>query len=109
MPFPDYEHPPQCMIIWGRNSLQTGGDGSSAQLRPAFDGGTQFIVIDPRKIVLASRAELWLKPRPGSDGLLALGMLNVIINEKLYDADFVDKWTLGFDRLKDFLAVLFTR
>jgi anaerobic selenocysteine-containing dehydrogenase len=104
MPFPDYEHPPKCMIIWGSNSLQTGGDGSSAQFRPAFDGGTQFIVIDPRKIALASRSELWLKPRPGSDGLLALGMLNVIIREKLYDADFVGEWTVGFDRLKDFIA-----
>jgi anaerobic selenocysteine-containing dehydrogenase len=104
MPFPDYEHPPQCMIIWGRNSLQTGGDGSAAQFRPAFDGGTRFIVIDPRKIALASKAELWLKPRPGSDGLLALGMLNVIINEKLYDADFVNRWTVGFDRFRDFIA-----
>ncbi len=104
MPFPDYEHPPKCMIIWGRNSLQTGGDGSAAQFRPAFDGGTQFIVIDPRKISLAKRAELWLKPKPGSDGLLALGMLNVIINEKLYDTDFVDQWTVGFDRLKDFIG-----
>ncbi|CAB1056533.1 Oxidoreductase, molybdopterin-binding [Olavius sp. associated proteobacterium Delta 1] len=104
MPFPDYEYPPKCMIIWGRNSLQTGGDGSAAQFRPAFDGATQFIVIDPRKIALVSRSELWLKPRPGSDGLLALGMLNVIIREKLYDADFVDEWTVGFDRLKDFIA-----
>lgn len=105
MPFPDYRHPPKCMIIWGRNSLQTGGDGSAAQFRSAFDSGTRFIVIDPRKIALASRAEIWLKPRPGSDGLLALGMLNVIINEKLYDADFVHNWTLGFDQFKDFIAL----
>ena len=104
MPFPDYEHPPQCIIIWGRNSLQTGGDGSPGQFRPAFDKGTRFIVIDPRKIALAARAELWLKPRPGSDGLLALGMLNVIINEKLYDAGFVEEWTVGFDRFKNFIA-----
>ncbi len=104
MPFPDYEHPPQCLIIWGRNSLQTGGDGSRAQFRQAFDGGTQFIVIDPRKITLVSKADLWLKPRPGSDGLLALGMLHVIINEKLYDTDFVERWTVGFQRLKDFIA-----
>ena len=104
MPFPDYSHPPRCIIIWGRNSLQTGGDGSSSQLRPAYDGDTQFIVIDPRKIALASRARLWIKPRPGSDGLLALGMLNVIINENLYDAEFTGKWTVGFKRLKDFIA-----
>ncbi|MEJ2168571.1 MAG: molybdopterin-dependent oxidoreductase, partial [Desulfobacterales bacterium] len=105
MPFPDYEHPPQCILIWGRNSLQTGGDGSPAQFRRAFDAGTRFIVIDPRKIAQAAKADFWLQPRPGSDGLLALGLLNVIINEKLYDAGFVDQWTVGFDRLKEFIAV----
>jgi anaerobic selenocysteine-containing dehydrogenase len=104
MPFPDYEHPPQCLIIWGRNSLRTGGDGSPAQFRRPFDNGTRFIVIDPRKIALAAKADLWLKPRPGSDGLLALGMLHVIINEKLYDADFVEQWTMGFQRLRDFIT-----
>ena len=104
MPFPDYEYPPQCLIIWGRNSLQTGGDGSPVQFRQAFDGGTQFIIVDPRKIALVSKADLWLKPRPGSDGLLALGMLHVIINEKLYDTDFVAQWTVGFQRLRGFIA-----
>jgi len=58
----------------------------------------------PRKIALAARADIWLKPRPGSDGLLALGMLNVIINEQLYDAEFVEKWTVGFEHLKAFLT-----
>ncbi len=47
----------------------------------------------------AKRADIWLRPRPGSDLALALGMLNVIVNEKLYDKDFVDDWTVGFDRL----------
>ena len=102
--YPDYDHPPKCLIVWGRNSLQTGGDGAPARLGPAFDKGTRFIVIDPRKISLASRADVWLKPRPGSDGLLALGMLNVIINEGLYDEDFVKKWTIGLEQLQDFLA-----
>ena len=104
MPFPDYQHPPQCLIIWGRNSLQTGGDGSQAQLRHVLKKHTRLIVIDPRKIALAARADIWLQPRPGSDGLLALGMLHVIVREKLYDADFVAQWTVGFQPLKDFLA-----
>jgi anaerobic selenocysteine-containing dehydrogenase len=102
--FPDYDYPPKCLIIWGKNSLQTCGDGPPARFRAAFDRGTRFIVIDPKKISLASRADIWLKPRPGSDGLLALGLLNVIINEELYDKEFVDKWTLGFEQLRDFIA-----
>ena len=102
--YPDYDHPPKSLMIWGRNSLQNCSDGPPARFRAAFDQGTRFIVIDPRKISLASRAEVWLKPRPGSDGLLALGMLNVIIDEKLYDKDFVDRWTVGFDRLREFVG-----
>ena len=42
-----------------------------------------------------------MKLRPGTDLALALGMLNVIINENLYDKAFVEQWTLGFNELKD--------
>jgi anaerobic selenocysteine-containing dehydrogenase len=101
--YPDYDHPPRCMIIWGRNSFQTGGDGPPTRFRSAFYQGTKLIVIDPRKIALASRADLWLKPRPGSDGLLALGLLNVIVREGLYDKEFVDRWTTGLEQLREFL------
>ncbi len=57
-------------------------------------------MIDPRMSWAATRADLWLRPRPGTDGALALGLLNVIINENLYDKEFVEKWTHGFDELK---------
>ena len=63
--------------------------------------GTRLIVIDPRCTWEASRAELWLQPRPGTDGALALAFLNVVINESLYDKKFVDKWCHGFDKLKE--------
>jgi anaerobic selenocysteine-containing dehydrogenase len=100
---PDYDHPPRCLLVWGRNSLQTGGDAPPARFRRAFDGGTRFIVVDPRKISLASRADVWLTPRPGSDGLLALGLLHVIVHEELYDQAFVSRWTVGFERLRAWL------
>jgi anaerobic selenocysteine-containing dehydrogenase len=60
-----------------------------------------LIVIDPRETALSSRATLWLQIRPGTDAALALGMINVIINEELWDKEFVQKWTYGFDRLKE--------
>ncbi|MFC1995635.1 molybdopterin-dependent oxidoreductase [Chloroflexota bacterium] len=59
----------------------------------------KLIVVDPRRTQLASMADLWLAIRPGTDSLLALGMLRVIIEEELYDKEFVDKWCSGFDRL----------
>jgi len=57
-------------------------------------------VIDPCETQFAKRADIWVKPRPCSDLALALGMINVIINEDLFDRDFVEKWTVGFDKLK---------
>ncbi len=102
-PFPDFDHSPRCIMVWGRNSLQTGAEGSPAQFNQALKAGAKLIVIDPRKISLVSRADLWIKPRPGSDGLLALGMINFIIREGLYDKDFVQRWTLGFDKLEEFV------
>ena len=63
--------------------------------------GTKLIVVDPVCSWEASRAEIWLQVRPGTDGALALGLLNVIINENLYNKEFVEKWTYGFDKLKE--------
>lgn len=71
------------------------------ELRSALQGGAKLLVIDPRKIDIAKRADLWISPRPQSDGVLAMGMMKVIIEENLYDADFVAKWTMGFEKLKE--------
>jgi anaerobic selenocysteine-containing dehydrogenase len=61
--------------------------------------GGKLIVVDPRRTPGAERADLWLQLRPGTDCALYLGMINVIINEGLYDKEFVDKWCYGFDKL----------
>ena len=98
-PFPDYEYPPACIVVWGSNSAET-SIGWHQKIIRALDRGSRLIVIDPANIELASRADLWLKPRPGSDLALALGMINVIVNEELFDKAFVDNWTVGFDELK---------
>jgi len=97
--FPDYEYPPACLIVWGANARES-RFGEYKQTLKALDKGTKLIVIDPIETELAGRADEWLRPRPCSDGALALGMLNVIINEDLYDKDFVGKWTVGFKELK---------
>ncbi len=102
--FPDrYDHPdwkpPECLIIWGNNPLVANADGFFGHwVVDCMKRGTKLIVIDPRLTWLASKADLWLQIRPGTDAALALGMLNIIIQEGLYDREFVDKWTYGFDR-----------
>lgn len=60
--------------------------------------GAKLIVVDPRRTVTAERADLFLQPRPGTDGALLLGMINLIIKEGLYDREFVQKWGHGFDK-----------
>ena len=95
---------PKCVIVWGCNIAETGAsDGMCGYLlnRTLTRQGTKSIVIDPRQTSLAAKADHWLQIRPGTDDALALGMLNVIINEELYNKDFVKVWTIGFDDLID--------
>ncbi|MHA1537183.1 MAG: molybdopterin-dependent oxidoreductase [Alphaproteobacteria bacterium] len=63
--------------------------------------GTKIIVVDPRPVKAAAEADLWLRVRPGADAALAFGILNVMIAEQLYDADFVARWCEGFDALAE--------
>ncbi|HEX6174179.1 MAG TPA: molybdopterin dinucleotide binding domain-containing protein, partial [Candidatus Binatia bacterium] len=55
--------------------------------------GAKLIVIDPRKTTLAAKADCWLRVRPGTDGELAMAMIHVLIEEKLFDEEFSRRWT----------------
>lgn len=99
-PVPDIDYPPACLLIWGSAHEET-RHVEAIKIHSAVKRGTKLIVVDPRKTGFASAAELWVKVRPGSDLALCLGMINVIINEELYDKEFVEKYTVGFDKLKE--------
>jgi len=96
----DIDYPPACMVQWGANIAFT-HHPNYIRLIQALEKGTKLIVIDPRKTGLAAKADLWLQPRPKTDLALALGMINIIINEGLYDKSFVDNWTIGFDKIQE--------
>ena len=89
----------RCVLLWGAN-LPTSYPVGWEEVLEAKRGGAKLIVIDPRTTAAAKVADVHLKLLPGSDGALALGMLNVIISEGLYDREFVEKWTTGFDELR---------
>ncbi len=99
LPGAEYGYPPACVVSWGANNAET-HFYIHKSLVQAVDKGTKLIVINPLETEVAKMSDLWLQVRPGSDLALALGMINVIINEGLYDEDFVHKWTVGFDKLK---------
>lgn len=63
--------------------------------------GVKLIVIDPRRTESADMADLWLQQRPGSDTALLLSIINVMIEQELYDKEFVDKWCYGFDKVAE--------
>ncbi|MGD2125549.1 MAG: molybdopterin-dependent oxidoreductase [Desulfobacteraceae bacterium] len=85
-------------ILWGHNPDHSDFPLKFA-LKKNLKKGAKLVVIDPKRIDLADQAHMYLRIRPGTDGALALAMMNVIINEKLYDQEFVEKHTFGFDKL----------
>jgi anaerobic selenocysteine-containing dehydrogenase len=99
-PVVDFQHPSKAIILWGSNITSTNEEGAICSLLlKQLKRGSQLIVVDPRKTVLAQKARYWLQIRPGTDAALALAFLNVIIGEGIYDPDFVRNWTYGFDEL----------
>jgi anaerobic selenocysteine-containing dehydrogenase len=94
----DYENA-DLIIIWGANPSYSGPRGGLNRILNAKNRGAKLIVIKPEMQPDATKADIWVPIRPGTDGALALAMLNVVINEQLYDRDFVSKWCYGFDRL----------
>ena len=94
--------PPEVIITWGQDSTTGCPDGFYGHwIVDCMKRGSKIISVDPRNTWLTSRAVHHLQLRPGTDGALALGMLNVIINEGLYDKEFVAKWVQGFEELKE--------
>jgi anaerobic selenocysteine-containing dehydrogenase len=89
---------PNCIMIWGQNPTES--RPLQADFIHAMVGrGAMLITVDPRNTPLARKANIHAQIRPGTDCALAMGMLNVIITEELFDKSFVDQWTVGFDKL----------
>ena len=96
--YPSEELDSNLYILWGHNPQESDFPLLLAMNRN-LKKGAKLVVIDPKKISLADRADMYIKIRPGTDGALALAMAHVIINERLYDSDFIEKYTTGFDSL----------
>jgi thiosulfate reductase / polysulfide reductase chain A len=88
------------IVNWGANPENSApNQGQPLAILKALHNGTQLIDIRPMLDPLAAKADIWLPIRPGTDCALALAILNVIINEKWYDFDFVREWCYGFEKL----------
>jgi anaerobic selenocysteine-containing dehydrogenase len=95
----DYERS-DLIIIWTANPVYAGTPmGTLKRILDARERGAKLIVIKPEMQPDAAKADMWVPIRPGTNAALALAMLNVIINEHLYDTEFVSRWCYGFDKL----------
>jgi anaerobic selenocysteine-containing dehydrogenase len=93
----------RCIVVWGANPAASHAPYylNVNTLKAAKDRGAKLIAIDPLLSGTASIADIHVKIRPGTDGALALGMINTIIEQELYDKKFVKEWTMGFAELQN--------
>jgi anaerobic selenocysteine-containing dehydrogenase len=96
--YPTEEPDSNLYILWGHNPDQSDFP-LKFMMKKNLKKGAKLVVIDPKRIPMADQADMYLRIRPGTDGALALAMMNVIIEEDLYDHDFVEKHTTGFEKL----------
>ncbi len=88
------------ILITGSNTTENHPVLSSFVKRAVSFKGAKLILVDPRRIKIAEFAHQWLRPNLGTDVAWINGLMNVIIQEELYDKEFVEKRTEGFDDLK---------
>lgn len=109
-PEPDYENT-KLVIYWGLNPLNSTRFGQYA----AYDGfnrilpglkkrGVKIVAVDPMRSETVSLADDWIRPNIATDSALGLSMIHTIIDENLYDKEFVKKWVPGFDEIKAHVA-----
>jgi len=83
-----------CMLFWGQNPSAT-WLAKATRAAAARARGAKLVVVDPRRVGLAVKADEWLRVRPGTDGALALGIAGVMVERGWYDRDFLRDWSNG--------------
>ena len=101
---PDLERA-EVVLLWGANPASSGPPRVLRRLLAARKRGAKLISVDHRRTetARATRAQ-WVGVRPGTDGALALGLINRVISDGLHDQAFVERWTHGFDELRTYAA-----
>jgi cysteine desulfurase NifS len=94
----------ELIVVWGTNPATDLPPIDLKRIMESQKKGAEVVVIDPRRTATVKvTGGDWIPIRPGTDGALALGMINVLIEEELYDEVFVNKWTLGFEDLAEYV------
>ncbi len=100
--YPDFENS-DLVVIWGANPPTDSPPDKVRKILDAKRRGARVIAIDHMRSEMAKKADQWIGVRSGTDGALALSMMQVIISEGLYDKEFVRDWTVGFEELGEYV------
>lgn len=92
------------IVLYGRNVFESLQVKEVNNILDALDAGAKITYIDCRATVTASKADRFLMIRPGTDYALNLALIHVILKERLYDVDFVNKWVTGLTELESFIV-----
>lgn len=91
----------RCIVLLGSHIGENLHNGQVQTLTDALNNDATLITVDPRFSVPATKSKHWLPIKPGTDIALLLGWMNVLINEGLYDKDYIARYTIGFEQLAD--------
>lgn len=91
------------IVMYGRNFFEAIEVKSVNALMGALEKGAKLTYIDPRVTVTATKAHRYWMIRPGTDLALNYALIHVILKERLYDAEYVERWVLGLAELQDFV------
>lgn len=93
----------RCLVLIGSHIGENMHNGQIQEMSDAIDRGATIITVDPRFSTAASKSKYWLPIKPATDMALLLAWINVIITEDLYNKEFVEKYTTGFDKLATYI------
>ena len=91
------------IVLYGRNIFEAVSVKEVNNLMYALEHGAKLTYIDPRVTVTATKAHRYWMIRPGTDLALNYALIHVILKERLYDTEYVDRWVLGLQELQDFV------
>ena len=91
----------KCLVLIGSHIGENMHNGQVQEMSEAIDKNATIITVDPRFSTAASKSKYWLPIKPATDMALLLAWIHVIINEEWYDKKYVEKYTFGFEQLKE--------
>jgi thiosulfate reductase/polysulfide reductase chain A len=89
------------IVLFGTHLGENMHNSQNQEFAEAVGRGAKIICVDPRYSTAASKSSFWLPIKPGTDTALLLAWINIVISEGLYDKEYVEKYTVGFEEVKE--------